>query len=485
MILAIGLVVDDAIIVIENTERLMREEGLSPKEASIKAMEEISSPVIAIVLVLSAVFIPASFVGGFTGQFYQQFAVTIATSMILSGWVALTLTPALCALILKEKEEKVFFPVRIFQNFFELTRASFLRNVSFILKWRYPFALLFLLTIPITYMVYHGLPTGLVPAEDKSALMWFAQLPPGSSLKRTEDLVSRVEKVLLNTPEVEKYVAISGIDFQSLNLKTDSAGGFIRLKDWGWRKGPQQNSFALAQRLSKELGKDRDALIFVVNPPPIMGLGRTGGFELYVQDRLGRGSGPLFEVIQNFVAKANQRPELINVRTTLDPRVPHYVVRVDREKAFAYGVEVEDVFKTLSITFGSGYINDFNLYGRVYRVYLQAEGDFRDDLRDYSRVFVKNRNGQLVPLSNLIKIERTSDALILERFNMFSSARVLGEAKPGYASGDALKAIQEVAKETLPEGYTISFAGASLQELRVQEKSAYNLLYAIIFVYLF
>jgi HAE1 family hydrophobic/amphiphilic exporter-1/multidrug efflux pump len=484
LILAIGLVVDDAIIVIENVERIMREEGLAPKEAAFKAMEEISSPVIAIVLVLSAVFIPASFVGGFTGRFYQQFAITIATSMILSGLVALTLTPALCALILKREEKPPLPLVRFFQNLFELSRKSFVHNVSFILKRPLPFLLLFILVFPLSYFVYKRLPTGLVPQEDKGALFWFANLPPGSSLKRTEELVSRVENIFLQTPQIDRYVAISGLDFQGLTYKTDSAGGFIGLKDWSERKGKEQSSFALAQRLNMALSKEREAPIFVINAPTIMGLGITGGFEMYIQDRLGRGTPALFEVTQKLLSKASERPELTALRTTLDPRTPYYVVKVDREKAYAYGVEVEDIYKTLSATFGSAYVNDFNLFGRVYRVYLQSEGDFRQDLKDYSRVFVKNKEGRLIALSNLIKIERTSDALVLERFNMFSSARILGEPKPGYSSGQALRAITEVAREVLPEGYTISFSGASFQELRVQEKSSQNLVYAIVFVYL-
>ncbi|MCS7200130.1 MAG: multidrug efflux RND transporter permease subunit [Caldimicrobium sp.] len=484
LILAIGLVVDDAIIVIENVERIMREEGLPPREASLKAMEEISSPVIAIVLVLSAVFIPASFVGGFTGRFYQQFAITIATSMILSGLVALTLTPALCAYILKEREKEPLLPIKVFQDFFELARKSFVRNVNFILKRPLLFASLFLLTFPLTYLTYKRLPTGLVPLEDKSALLWFASLPPGSSLKRTEELVSRVEELFLKTPEIERYVAISGLDFQGLTLRTDSAGGFIGLYEWGHRPKKEQSSFSLAQRLSRDLRKEKEALIFVVNPPPIMGLGRTGGFELYIQDRLNRGTQALHEVTQNLIMEANRRPELFAVRTNFDPRVPYYSIKVDREKAYAYGVEVEDVYKALAMTSGASYVNDFNLYGRVYRIYLQAEGAYRNELTDYSKIFVKNKQGTMIPLSNLIKIERTSDTLVLERFNMFTSSKILGEAKPGYSSGEALNAIIEVAKKVLPEGYTISFAGASLQELRVKEKSSLNLLYAVVFVYL-
>lgn len=483
-ILAIGLVVDDAIIVIENTERIIKEEGLSPKEAALKSMEEISSPVIAIVLVLSAVFIPASFIGGFTGKFYQQFAITIATSMVLSGIVALTLTPALCALILTHNEKKPILPIRVFQSFFDLSQKLFVKVISFILKKPLPFLVLYIIIIPLTFYIVKNLPTGLVPVEDKSALMLFASLPPGSSLKRGDEILSRIENKLLSIPEVDKYVAISGIDFQDLTYRTDSAGGFIKLKEWNKRKDKAQSSFALAQKLNQAFSKERDALIFVANLPPIMGLGRTGGFELYIQDITNRGTPALFEVTQRIIKKANERPELMSVRTTFDPRVPYYTVKVDRTKAYAYNVEVEDIYKILSMTYGASYVNDFNLFGRVYRVFLQAEGDYRNDLRNFSRIYVKNKRGDLIPLSNFVTFERVSDAMVLQRFNMYSSAKILGEPKPGYTSGEALKAIMEVVKEVLPEGYKISFGGASFQELRVQEKSVANLIYALTFIYL-
>lgn len=484
LILAIGLVVDDAIIVIENVERIMREQDLPPKEATIKAMEEITSPVIAIVLVLSAVFVPASFVGGFSGKLYQQFAITIAISVILSGIVALTLTPALCAIFLREYEKKPILPIRLFQNIFDLTRKGFLKGVRVVIRLAVINILVFLVMLLATYIVIKRLPTALVPIEDKSAILFLTYLPPGSSLDRTEGVVHDIESILSKTPEVNEWVAVSGLDLQSFAFRTDAAVGWARLKDWSERKKKEQSSMALAERLMGKFMQNRDALAFAVNPPPIMGMSTTGGFELYIQDRTGGSIHDLSRHVQELVRRANQRPELMSVRTTLNTNVPYYSLKVDREKAKALGVEISDVYNTLSMTFGNTYINDFNLYGRVFHVNLQSEGEYRDDPRDYSSVFVKSKAGQLIPLSSLISIERTADAMVTERFNMFPAAKVTGEPKQGFTSGDAIKAISEVAKEVLPSGYTISWAGTSFQEIRVQEKGNIALIFAIIFVFL-
>ncbi len=484
LILAIGLVVDDAIIVIENVERIMREQGLPPKEATIKAMEEITAPVIAIVIVLSAVFVPASFVGGFSGKLYQQFAITIAISVILSGMVALTLTPALCAMFLRVHEKRPIPPIRLFQNFFELTRTGFVKGVRIIIRLAVINIIIFVLMLVATYVVIKRLPTALVPVEDKSAVLFFTYLPPGSSLQRTQDVVHGIEGLFSKTSEVQEWVAVTGLDLQSFAFRTDAGVGWVRLRDWSERKRKEQSSMALVERFMGQFMQNRDAIAFAVNPPPIMGMSTTGGFELYVQDRTGGSIHELSRYVQELVMKANQRPELMSVRTTLNTNVPYYTVKVDREKAKALGVEINDIYNTLSMTFGSTYINDFNLYGRVFHVNLQAEGEYRDDIRDYGYVFMKSRSGNLIPLSSLISIERTADAMVVERFNMFPAAKVTGEPKPGFTSGDAIRAISEVAKEVLPSGYTLSWAGTSFQEIRVQEKGNVALFYALVFVFL-
>lgn len=483
LILAIGLVVDDAIIVIENVERIMREQGLPPKEATIKAMEEITAPVIAIVLVLSAVFVPASFVGGFSGKLYQQFAITIAISVILSGIVALTLTPALCSIFLKGQQKPVL-PIRLFQKFFDITRTGFVKGVRVVIRLAFINVIIFVVMLLATYIVIKRLPTALVPLEDKSAVLFFTYLPPGASLQRTQDVVHGIEGIFSKTPEVQEWVAVSGLDLQSFAFRTDAGVGWVRLKEWSERKKKEQSSMSLVGRFTGQFMQNRDALVFAVNPPPIMGMSTTGGFELYVQDRTGGSIHELSRYVQELVGRSNQRPELMSVRTTLNTNVPYYTVKVDREKAKALGVEINDIYSTLSMTFGSTYINDFNLYGRVFHVNLQAEGEYRDDPKDYRFVFVKARTGELIPLSSLISIERTSDAMVVERFNMFPAAKVTGEQKPGFTSGDAIRAISEVAKEVLPSGYTLSWAGTSFQEIRVQEKGNVALIYAMVFVFL-
>lgn len=484
LILAIGLVVDDAIIVIENVERIMREHGLPPKEATIKAMEEITAPVIAIVLVLSAVFVPASFVGGFSGKLYQQFAITIAISVILSGIVALTLTPALCAIFLKKHEKRPLLPIRLFQDFFNLTRKGFVRGVRFVISLAMINIIVFLILLLATFIVIRRLPTALVPVEDKSALLFFTYLPPGATLQRTEEVVHDIEKTFSETPEVQEWVAVSGLDLQSFAFRTDAGVGWVRLRDWSERKKREQSSMALVGRFMGNFMQNREALVFAVNPPPIMGMSTTGGFELYIQDRTGGSIHELSRYVNELVARANQRPELMSVRTTLNTNVPYYTIKVDREKAKALGVEISDIYSTLSTTFGSTYINDFNLYGRVFHVNMQAEGEYRDDPEDYRFIFVRSRTGELIPVSSFIFIERTSDAMVVERFNMFPAAKITGEPKPGYTSGDAIRAISEIAKEVLPQGYTLSWAGTSFQEIRVQAKGNLALVYAIVFVFL-
>lgn len=485
LILAIGLVVDDAIIVIENAERIMITYNLSSKEATIKAMEEITSPIIAIVLVLSAVFIPAGFTGGFTGVFYQQFAITIAFSMILSGVVALTLTPALCAIFLEEKERKVILPVRAFQNFFSKTREIFVKIAELVINFAPLGIIVSLLVIIFTMVLIKKLPTSLVPMEDQGFFIIFSNLPPGASLKRTSEYVNnQIEERLFKIPEVKEWVAIAGLDLQSFGYKTDSATTFVMLRDWEERKGKEKSVFSLVQKLNQDFYKDREALSFVVNPPPIRGMSLTGGFELYIQDRKGGSVYDLYRYTQELINEANKRPELTAVRTTFIPNVPTYKVVVDREKAEAYNVEISDVYKTLAMIFGKYYVNDFNLYGRVFHVNMEAEDKFRDDLEDYRFVYVRSKTGELIPVGSLINIERVANPSIIEKFNMFPSAKVLGQANFGYSSGDAIKAISEVAKKVLPSGYTIAWSGTSYQEIKVKGKTVKVLFYAIIFVYL-
>lgn len=484
LILAIGLVVDDAIVVIENVERVMREEKLDVKDATIKAMQEITSPIVAIVLVLSAVFIPASFIGGFSGKMFQQFAVTISISMILSGIVALTLTPALCVAFLKHGEIKPILPIRYFQKMFERITNSFTNVVKVIIKLAFINVIIFGVLIFLAYRVYNLIPTGLVPFEDKGSVFVLSYLMPGASLDRTSKVVNDNEKTLLNNKLVSHELSIVGLDLSAFAYKTDSAITFTRLKDWSERKNKDESSMALAGKFMQTFYFNKEAMVFAVNPPPIMGMSMTGGFEMYIQDRTGGDIQVLNKYVQEIVAKANARPELGGVRTTLNTNVPQYKITVNRDKAESMGVNIADIYRTIQMTFGKAYVNDFNIYGRVYHVNIQSDSGYRNQKSDFRNVFVKSSKGEIIPLISLVDLNKTVTASVVERFNMFQSAKIVGDPKPGFSSGDAMKAIKEVADSVLPTGFSTEWAGTSFQELRVQKTGNTVYIFSIIFVFL-
>lgn len=483
--LAIGLVVDDAIVVIENVERILRENReMSVKDATIMAMKEITGPVIAIVLVLSAVFIPASFIGGFSGKLYQQFAITIVISVGISGLVALTLTPSLCALFLKHEETTPFWPIRKFHQFFEKATSSFSSGVKRILKFGFLNLLFFFLMIAVAVMLIKKLPTGLIPNEDQGVIMVLENLMPGASLSRTKAVTDEVGGALLQNPNVTKVAGLSGLDITTFAYKTDSAISFVHLSDWEQRRSPELGADMIAKKFMGQFSENKEAFIFAVTPPPIRGMSTTGGFEMYVQDRTGGDVTQLNEYVNEIIKRANERPELMGVRSSLNTNVPQYKITIDKEKAKALGVSESDIFTTVSATFGGSYVNDFNLFGRTYHVDVQSDAGYRDDLTSYENVFVRSSNGSLVPISELASIERIIGPSVIQRFNMFDAAKISGQAKPDHSSGEALKAIEEVAASVLPEGYSISWAGTSYQEKSVEKSGNMAFVYAIVFVFL-
>lgn len=485
LVLAIGIVVDDAIIVIENVERILHShKEISVKDATIQAMQEVTAPVVAIVLVLCAVFIPVSFMGGFTGQMYQQFAITIVISVIISGMVALTLTPALCAIFLKKKEPQPFWFVKKFNEFFDLSTNWFTSGVSLVVRHGVISIILFTALMGVTYELFQKVPTSLVPMEDKGFLLAVTALPPASSLNRTEEVSKELSAITSKIPEIQYTIAISGFDLISGAVKTNAATTFINLNDWGERKAANQNSEALSGALNGAFFGVPDATIFALNPPPIMGLSISGGFEMYLQDRTGGSLEALGAITNQIVAKARQRPELTMVQSTFDTAVPQYKITLDREKAKALGISVSDAFKTLQSTFGAYYVNDFNLFGRTYQVNVQSESDFREKPEDMKSVYVKSSSGKLIPLSSLVTYERTIGPDIVDRFNIFTAAKIVGEPKPGYTSGDALKAIEEVVKEVAPEGYTTAWAGTSFQEKEMSGSGSQAFIFGIVFIFL-
>ncbi|MDD2384307.1 MAG: multidrug efflux RND transporter permease subunit [Sulfurospirillaceae bacterium] len=482
--LAIGLVVDDAIIVIENVERILRTKAISVKEATIEAMRELTTPLVAIILVLSAVFVPAAFSGGFSGVMYQQFAITIVMAVVISGIVALTLTPALCAIFLKEHEPEPIWPLRKFNEFFDWSTKIFIGFTRQTIKLWFFSLLLFSGLLFLTYNIMERTPSGLVPNEDKGALMVLTYLMPSTSLGETAKVTDAIEKKLLENENIISTGAITGIDLITFAYKTDAAIMFAKLKPWDERLGAGQSSQALAGQLMMQFLQDKDAFVIPVNPPPIMGMSTTGGFEMWVQDRTGGDLHVLDTYIKEIVEKASKDPRLTMVRTTLNTNVPQYLLKVDREKAKAMNVEIGSIFETMQSTFGKGYVNDFNLYSRTYHVDIQSESRFRATQNQLKNVYAKSNTGILVPISELVTLTREVDASVIQRFNLFNAAQITGNPAFGFSSGDAIKAIEEIATSVLPEGYAFSWAGTSYQEKLLQKKGNYTSLYAALFVFL-
>jgi multidrug efflux pump len=484
LVLAIGIVVDDAIIVIENVERHIKE-GLSPLDASLKAMKEVSGALVAIVLVLSAVFIPVAFLGGLSGEMYRQFAVTIVISLAISGFVALTLTPSLCALMLKSthKEPKYFF--KWFNNTFDFMTRGYTSAVKLTIRYTLLSLLLFGGLIYITYDMFANLKTGLVPSEDKGTVFVFSYNPPGSSLSRTDALTKEIYNIASQDKEsIKNIVQFAGIDFVTFAQRTNAAATILKLQPWDERTRPEQHANQIAAQVSRNLGATSDGFSFGVVPPPIMGMGVAGGFEMYVQNKTGTDIKELQKYVNEIIQKANARPELAGVRTTLNTGVPKYKISVDTAKAKAKGVNVDEIYQTLNATLGSFYVNDFNLMGRTYMVNMQADESFRKNPEDLNNIFVRSKDGEMLPLSSFVTLKQTTSADLVERFNLFLAAKVAGQNALGYSSGDALKAIEEVADEVLPEGYAISWIGTAYQEKQISSAGNLAFVFGIIFLYL-
>ncbi|RYA23106.1 hydrophobe/amphiphile efflux-1 family RND transporter [Malaciobacter halophilus] len=483
LVLAIGIVVDDAIIVIENVERHMSE-GKSAKEASFMAMKEVSSALIAIVLVLSSVFIPVAFMGGLSGEMYRQFAITIVVSIAISGFVALTLTPSLCAIMLKDVHTKPKGFFKWFNNMFDKATQKYSVLVQKTIRYSILSILLFGGLIFVSYDMLKDLKTGLVPQEDQGTIFLFSYNPPGASLSRTEKLTKEINQIVMDNENVEEVVSLAGLDLVTFGQRTHAAATIIKLNDWEERPNAMQHATVINEKFNKQLMATSDGFTFGVLPPPIMGMSISGGFEMYVQDRSGGKIENLSKYVNEIVSKANKREELQGVRTSLNPNIPQYRILVDIKKAKAKGVRVDEIYNTLSATFGSYYVNDFNLYGRTYKVNLQAKGEYRKGVEDLKFVLVRSKDGQLVPISSLVTVKPIVGADIVERFNLFQAAKVSGQPAFGFSSGDALNAIEEVAKEVLPQGYTISWVGTAYQEKQISSSSAQAFIFGIVLLFL-
>ena len=484
LILAIGIVVDDAIVVLENVERLMSEEGLTPKEAAIKAMQEVSGAVVAIALVLSSVFLPIAFLGGMTGVMYKQFSVTIAISVLISALMALTLTPSLCALLIKKNKHEPHGFFLWFDKFFEKVTNGYIACVSFFLHHRKTALLGFVGVLAAIGVLFKVVPGGLVPMEDMGNLLMSYELPPASSLPRTTKFTSTVAEEVRNNPNVETVVTINGYNMLSSSQNTYSGVSFIILKNWDERKEADQSAFALS-RLFTQMGlSDPRGIGYSFSMPPIMGMSTTGGFEAYVQNRIGASSAELMKKTEELVAEANKNPALANVKTTFSVSTPQYTIELDRDKAMMMNVSIGSIYAVMQSTFGSLYVNDFTYMGRNFHVSLQSESRFRRSPDDLRYVYVKSTTGELVPLSSLITVKRVTGPELVNRFNIFPAAKVIGDPAEGYSSGQAIAAMEDVAAKVLGDGYTLSWIGSAYQEKLAGGASTQAFAFGIIMIFL-
>ena len=480
MVLSIGIVVDDAIVVLENVERIMREEGVPPREAALKAMREVTGPIIAIVLTLVAVFIPIAFLGGLTGELYRQFAVTIAISVVISGVVALTLSPALCVMILKPHEAPNRF-FAAFNRWFARVTARYTDGVVFLIRRGLVGLALFLGMVAITAALWKFTPSSLVPDEDQGFYIAAVILPDGATLNRTDRVVAKVEEAIRSNPNNEDVVSFTGLDFIGGGFRNNAATIFVTQKHWDERK------VTAAQLVGELFGKTmgiKEALVLAFNPPPIFGLGTAGGYEFYIQSQGNGGSKRLSEVVQAFLARANQDPLLGGAQTLWRAASPQLFVDVDREKAKTLGVAIDDVFNTLSATMGTFYVNDFNRYGRTWQVLMSSEPGFRMRPDDIQSVYVRSLKGEMIPLSSLVAVRYSAGPDSLERFNNLPAVKVLGQAAPGVSSGQAIARVEEIAAEVLPAGFAFDWGGTSYQEKRSGGASTFALAFAVIMVFL-
>jgi HAE1 family hydrophobic/amphiphilic exporter-1 len=488
LVLAIGIVVDDAIVVVEAVMHHI-EHGMAPREATIQAMKEVSAPVIGIALILSAVFIPVAFVGGLTGRMYQQFALTIAISVLLSAFSALSLSPALCAMFLKPSHGPgrgllgKFF--RGFNWVFDRTTTGYV-SVARILVRKAVLTIIIVAVVAVAAGLFgKALPAGFIPDEDQSLLGVNVQLPPGASLERTGAVLSRVEEIVAKTPGVDSFVTIGGFGVVTNTYQPNFGTIFARLKPWDERKTPELHVKGAMAAIAREVSKIPEAIIFPFNIPTISGFGASAGFKFLLQDRSGSLSvEQLGAQARTFLDAARRRPELASVFTSFDPNYPQIRVELDREKARSLGVPVNDVFQAMSAALGGSYVNDFNRFGRLYRVYVQAEADYRRRPQDIGEIYVRSSaSGTMIPLSTLVSITAVPGTEITTRFNLFRSVEVSGAPARGYTSGQALAALEEAFAASMPKEMGFAYSSLSYQE-KTAPPSAPTFILAIVFVFL-
>ncbi|MDE1992544.1 MAG: efflux RND transporter permease subunit, partial [Rhizobiaceae bacterium] len=494
LVLAIGIVVDDAIVVVENVERNI-ENGLSPRDATYRAMKEVSGPIIAIALVLVAVFVPLAFISGLSGEFYRQFALTIAISTVISAFNSLTLSPALAALLLKGHHEPKdaltrgmdmlfgwFF--RGFNRVFHLGSNGYGKAVGGLLSGKGIVMVVYFAMIAATYFLFQQVPGGFVPAQDKQYLIGFAQLPDGATLDRTESVVQRMNEIVMKQPGVDHAIAFPGLSINGFTNSSNAGIVFVKLKSFEERTTPDLSGGAIAMQLNQKFAGIQDAFIAIFPPPPVQGLGTTGGFKLQIEDRAGLGYQALDEANKAFLAKAYQAPELAGLFSSYQINVPQLFTDLDRAKAEQLGVSVTDVFDTLQIYLGSLYVNDFNAFGRTYSVRVQADAKFRAHADDIGQLKVRSSSGQMIPLSALLNVKSTAGPERVTRYNGFLAADINGGPAPGFSSGQAQAAVERIANETLPKGIGFEWTDLTYQQIIAGSSGVIIFPLALLLVYL-
>ncbi|MES2110600.1 MAG: multidrug efflux RND transporter permease subunit [Bacteroidota bacterium] len=490
-VLAIGIVVDDAIVVVESVQHYMDEKGMSPKEATVHAMRDISAPVIAIALILAAVFVPVGFIPGIVGRLYQQFAITIAISVLISAFVALSLTPALCTILLRPHKidknskgiNKFFF---VFNEWFARVTNRYRNGVDKSIKHSKFIIIILVCIIFGAILLFKTKPTGFIPTEDDGRVYVTYDLPEASSTKRTVDVLHQVMDSLSTVPEIYHYAALGGLNVVSFASKSNSATIFCQLRPWEERKKTSQQLTAVIGKIQKKLSGFKEANVVVIAPPAVPGLGTSAGFSFILEEKQAGGDIKNFEkVMQTFIAALQKRPEIGRAFSFFTARTPAYQLTIDREKAKKLGVSISDISNAMQTYMGSSFVNDFTVYGRNFHVVAQADTNYRTGIENIGQYFVRNSSGGMVPLSTLTSYKMIENAPLISHFNLFRASEIDGGAAPGYSSGDAIKALQEVAAQTLPQGFGYEWAGLSREEIISGSKTVYIFMLSIGFVFLF
>ena len=490
-ILAIGIVVDDAIIVVEAVQHYLDTENISAKEATAKAMQDISGPVVAIALILAAVFVPVGFIPGIVGRLYQQFAITIAISVLISAFVALSLTPALCSILLKpwhldQKSRGLNWFFYRYNSWFEKLTNRYTNAVG---KWikKAPYVVILLICIGFgAVYLFNNKPSGFIPQEDEGRLYVTYELPEASSTSRSLETLNKMMKIIQETPGIRHFAALGGLNAITFATKSNSGTIFTSLQPWDQRKDKSLELHGIIATLQKKFAAVKEANIVVIPPPAIPGLGNTGGFTFELEQKESTDDINAFErVVRGFLAEANKRPEIARAFSFFTARTPGYQLNVDREKCKKLGVSLTDVYSTLQTYLGSDYVNDLTIYGRNFHVVAQADTNYRSDIRDLNQYYVRNSEGMMLPLNTMISYKVIESAPLISHFNLFRTAEINGDSKPGFSSGQAITALREVAAKTLPAGYGYEFSGLSRQEISAGSSTIAIFAMSIIFVFLF